>query len=70
MKIWEEFENTFQTLESCNNILDSVEISELEEVLHIKKGRDLETLIVASIEILKRNNKKCGKEEILNFKNP
>ena len=27
----------------------------------------METLIVASIETLKRNNKKCGKEEVLHL---
>ena len=50
--------------QSCDNIPDSVEISDLEEVLHIIEGRDLETLIVALIETLKRNNKKCGKEKV------
>ena len=34
---------------------------------HIAKGRDLETLIVASRETLKRNNKKCSKEEVLHL---
>ena len=29
---------------------------------HIVEGKDLKTLIVASVEILKRKNKKCGKE--------
>ena len=53
--------------QSCDNILDSIEIPDLEEVLHIKEGRDLETLIIASIETLKRNNKKCGKEEVLHL---
>ena len=33
-------------------------------VPHIVEGKDLETLIVASIQTLKRNNKKCGKEEV------
>ena len=50
--------------QSCDNIHDSVEIPDLEEVLHIIEGRDLETLIVALIETLKRNNKKCGKEKV------
>ena len=31
------------------------------------EGRDLKTLIVASIETLKRSNKKCGKEEVLHL---
>ena len=48
-------------------IPDSVEIPDLEEVLHIIERRDLETLVVASIETLKRNNKKCGKEEVLHL---
>ena len=43
--------------QSFDNIPDSVEIPDLEEVLHIIKGRDLETL----------NNKKCGKEEVLHL---
>ena len=51
--------------QSCNNILDSVEIPDLEEVPHIIEGRNLGTFIVVSIETLKRNNKKCGKEEVL-----
>ena len=45
---------------SCDNIPDSVEIPDLD-------GRDLETLIVASIESLKHNNKKCVKEEVLHL---
>ena len=53
--------------QSCDNIPDSVEIPELEEITHIIEGRDLETLIVASIKTLKRNNKKCGKEEVLHL---
>ena len=55
------------TEQSCDNIPDSIEIPDLEEVPHIIEGRDLETLIVASIETLKRNNKKCGKEEVLDL---
>ena len=35
----------------------------IDEVPHIVEGKDLETLIVASIRTLKRNDKKCGKEE-------
>ena len=31
------------------------------------EGRDLETLIIASTETLKRNNKKCGKGEVLHL---
>ena len=31
------------------------------------EGRDLKTPIVASIETLKRSNKKCGKEEVLHL---
>ena len=31
---------------------------------HIVERKDLETLIVASIQTLKRSNKKCGKEEV------
>ena len=43
--------------QSCDTIPDSVEIPDLE-VPHIIEGKDLETLIVASIETLKRNSKK------------
>ena len=43
--------------QSYDNIPDSVEISDLEEVPNIIEGRDLKTLIVASIETLKRSNK-------------
>ena len=53
--------------QSYDNIPDSVEIPDLEEVPHIIEVRDLETLTVASIETLKRNNKKCGKEEVLHL---
>ena len=53
--------------QSYDNIPDSVEIPDLEEVRHITEGRDLETLIVASIETLKRSDKKCGKEEVLHL---
>ena len=50
--------------QSCDNIPDIEEIPDLEEVHHIVKGRDLETLIVASKQTLKvkHNNKKCGKD--------
>ena len=51
--------------QSCDNIPDSIGIPDSEEVPHIIEGRHLETLINASIETLKRNNKKCGKEEVL-----
>ena len=37
----------------------------LEKFSDSLEERDLETLIVASIETLKWNNKKCGKEEVL-----
>ena len=55
------------TEQSCDNIPDSIEIPDLEEVPHIIERRDLETLIIASIETLKRNNKKCSKEEVLHL---
>ena len=55
------------TEQSYDNIPDSAEIPDLEEVPHIIEGRDLETPIVASIETLKRSNKKCGKEEVLHL---
>ena len=53
--------------QSCDNIPHSIEIPDLEEVPRITEGRELETLIVASIETLKRNNEKCGKEEVLHL---
>ena len=36
--------------QSCDNIPDSIEIHDLEEVLHIIEGRELETLIVANMQ--------------------
>ena len=53
--------------QSCDNIPVSAEFPNLEEVPHIIEGRDLETLIVVSIETLKRSNKKCGREEVLHL---
>ena len=53
--------------QSCDNIPHSIEIPDLEEVPRITEGRELETLIVASIVTLKRNNEKCGKEEVLHL---
>ena len=44
-----------------------IEIPDLDKVPHIIEGRNLETLVVASIETLNRNNKKYGKEEVLNL---
>ena len=35
-----------------------------ENVPQIVEGKDLETLIIASIETLKRKNKKFGKKEV------
>ena len=40
------------------------EVSNNNNVPHIVEGKALETLIVASIQTLKRNNKKCGEEEV------
>ena len=51
--------------QSCDNISDIAEIPDLEDVPYMVEGTDLKTLIVASIETLKRSNKKCGKEEVL-----
>ena len=53
--------------QSCDNIPVSAEILNLEEVAHIIEGRNLETLIIVSIETLKCRNKKCGKEEVLHL---
>ena len=55
------------TEQSCNNISDTAEIPDLEEVPHMVEGRDLKTLIAASLETLKRSNNKCGKESILHL---
>ena len=40
------------------------EVPHNNNVPHIVEGKDLETLIVASIQTLKRSNTKCGKEEV------
>ena len=53
--------------QSCDNISDIAEIPDLEEVPYMVEVRDLKTLIVASIETLKRTNKKCGQEEVLHL---
>ena len=50
--------------QSFDNIPDSIEIPDLEEVPHIIEGRDLETVIVASIETLKHNNKNTVKRQL------
>ena len=57
--------------QSCDNISDIPEIPDLEDVAYMVEGRDLKTLIVTSIETLKRSNKKCGKKEVcIWYKNP
>ena len=38
-----------------------------ENFPQIVEGKDLETLIIASIETLKRKNKKCGKKRSFPF---
>ena len=43
------------------------EVPHNNNVPHIVEGKDLETLIVASIQTSKRNNKKCGKEEVFHL---
>ena len=53
--------------QSCDNISDIAEIPDLEEVPYMVEGRDLKTLIVTSIETLKRSNKKCGKDKVLHL---
>ena len=40
------------------------EVPHIDIVPHVVEGKDLKTLIVASIQTLKRNDKKCGKEEV------
>ena len=51
---------------SFNNIPVFVGIPDLKEVSHIAEGRDLESLIFASIETLKSYNKR-GKEEVFHL---
>ena len=48
----------------CNIIMERsiYEVPPNNNVPHVVEGKDLETLIVASIQTL--NNKKCGKEEV------
>ena len=53
--------------QSCDNIPNFAEITDLEEVSHIIEGRDLETLIVVLIETLTRNSKNCSKEDVLHL---
>ena len=53
--------------QTCVNISNFVEIPDLEEVPDTIEGRDLETLIVASIETLKRSNKNCDTEKVLHL---
>ena len=53
--------------QSFDNISDTQEISDLEEVPHMVERRDLKTLITASLETLKRSNNKCGKEKLLHL---
>ena len=43
------------------------EVPHNSNVPHIKEGKELENLIVASIQTLKRNNKKGGKEEVFHL---
>ena len=43
------------------------EVPHNNKVSQIVKEKDLETLIVASTETLKYNNKKCGKEEVFHL---
>ena len=40
------------------------EIRHIDKIVHIVERKDWETLTVASVQTLKRNNKKCGNEEI------
>ena len=57
--------------QSYDNIPDSVEIPDLEEVPHVIEGKDLETLVVASKETLKRNYKNAAKRKFyIEYKNP
>ena len=53
--------------QSCDNISDTQEIPDLEEVPHMVERRDLKNLITASLETLKRSNNKCGKEKVLHL---
>ena len=40
------------------------EVPHIDVVPHAVEGKDLKILIVASIQTLKRNDKKCGTEEV------
>ena len=40
------------------------EIPHIDKIAHIVERKDWKTLTVASVQTLKCNNKKCGKEEI------
>ena len=50
----------------CNIIMEGsiYEVPHNNNVLQIVEGKKLETLIVASIQILKHNSEKCDKEEV------
>ena len=43
------------------------EVPHNDNVPHILEGKDLKTLLVASIQTLKHNSKKCGKEEVFHL---
>lgn len=45
-------------------IFNIVEFPDIDEVLHIVEEKNLDTVLVPSIETLKCNNKKCGIEEV------
>ena len=50
------------TPNTCPNVMDEIRNS------HVNiDDKEIELLIIASIETLKRQNKKCGKDEILRW---
>ena len=53
----------------CNIITEGsvFEVTHKNNVPHIVKGNDLETLTVAPMQTLKPNNKICGKEEVFHL---
>ena len=53
----------------CNIIIEGsiYEVPYNNNTPHIVEGKDLEPLTVASMQTLKRNNKKCGKEEVFHL---
>ena len=54
----------FYTTSKVFQILSKMEAITDDKNSHFFNDKDLEVLVVASIQTLKRGNKKCGKEEV------